>query len=129
MCITSDNTKIVHIYVRIKPFYHREHLGLQSGYLLVLYRYRVHVDGHYTAHLPSYPALQIIDYIVQLDHISVLRHLCMKRYYPVSRSIIMHHKVMHTEYVFVKVQYHLLESIDKLRLRLCSKQRVYRLSG
>ena len=54
---------------------------------------------------------------------------CMKRYYPVSRSIIMHHKVMHTEYVFVKVQYHLLKSIDKLRLRLCSKQRVYCLSG
>lgn len=76
---------------------------------------------------PSYPALQIIDYIVQLDHISVLRHLCMKRYYPVSHSIIMHHKVMHAEYVFVKVQYHLLKSIDKLRLRLCSKQRVYRL--
>ena len=46
-----------------------------------------------------------------------------------SRSIIMHHKVMHTEYVFVKVQYHLLKSIDKLRLRLCSKQRVYCLSG
>ena len=98
-------------------------------YLLILYRYRVHVDGHYTPQLPSYPALQIIDYIVQLDHISVLRHLCMKRYYPVSRSIIMHHKVMHAEYVFVKVQYHLLKSIDKLRLRLCSKQRVYRLPG